>query len=334
MIVRAISLGCSRWRPANVIAIGASASDVNDEPIASSSTASRKYDDNGVSGVTVSQHGVTRKNMPTPSSSPAADSRSTPNGAPVTWGRTGIWPRFAAPRTTPATATRWRSTPAPAPPAPGRAATLSGGERNAPGFGDLAVGDGFQKHSYPFGILVNAQGRPFVDEGAEFRNYTYAKYGRRILEQPGQFAWQVFDQKVTHLLRDEYKIREVTKVTAPTAKALAHKLEGVDPAGFLEEIKAYNAAVDTATEFNPNVKDGPATSGLPVNKTNWANTLDEAVRSRPTRSPAASRLPSAGCGSTPMRRSSTPTSSRFRVSTRRAKSSVASSISTTPVAPD
>ena len=69
-------------------------------------------------------------------------------------------------------------------------------EINAPEFGDLAVGDQFQKHSYPFGIMVNATGKRFVDEGADFRNYTYAKYGRVVLEQPGQFAWQIFDQKV------------------------------------------------------------------------------------------------------------------------------------------
>ena len=68
-----------------------------------------------------------------------------------------------------------------------------GWDFNAPPFGDLAVGDGFQKHSYPFGIMVNARGERFVDEGADFRNYTYAKYGQEILAQPGQFAWQVFD---------------------------------------------------------------------------------------------------------------------------------------------
>ena len=85
-------------------------------------------------------------------------------------------------------------------------------EMNAPEFGDLAVGDQFQKHSYPFAILVNATGKRFVDEGADFRNYTYAKYGRVVLEQPGQFAWQIFDQKVKHLQRDEYSIRQITKV--------------------------------------------------------------------------------------------------------------------------
>ena len=71
-----------------------------------------------------------------------------------------------------------------------------GWDRNAPEFGDLAVGDGFQKHSYPLGVMLNARGERFVDEGADFRNYTYAKYGRAILAQPGQFAWQVFDAKV------------------------------------------------------------------------------------------------------------------------------------------
>jgi len=145
---------------------------------------------------------------------------------------------------------------------------------NAPEFGDLAVGDQFQKHSYPFGILVNAAGKRFVDEGADFRNYTYAKYGRVVLEQPGQFAWQIFDQKVKHLLRDEYKIRQITKVTADTIEAFAQKLDGVDAAEFLKTIRDWNTAVRTDIPFNPNVKDGRCTEGLTVSKSNWANTID------------------------------------------------------------
>ncbi|MCK9552655.1 FAD-dependent tricarballylate dehydrogenase TcuA, partial [Aquamicrobium sp.] len=149
-----------------------------------------------------------------------------------------------------------------------------GWDFNAPEFGDLAVGDGFQKHSYPFGVMVNANGRRFVDEGADFRNYTYAKYGRVILEQPGNFAWQIFDSKVMHLLRDEYRIKEITKVSAESIEELAHKLEGVDAAAFLEEIAAYNASVTDDIPFNPNVKDGRHTVGLNVQKSNWANKLD------------------------------------------------------------
>ena len=150
-----------------------------------------------------------------------------------------------------------------------------GWDYNAPEFGDLSVGDGFQKHSYPFGILVNAHGRRFVDEGADFRNYTYAKYGRAILEQPDQFAWQVFDRKVMHLLRDEYRLKGVSKVSAPTLEQLAEKMEGVDRNGFLAEVGRYNDSVQTDIPFNPNILDGRGTGGLDVPKSNWANTLSE-----------------------------------------------------------
>jgi len=147
-------------------------------------------------------------------------------------------------------------------------------ERNAPEFGDLAVGDQFQKHSYPWGVYLNAEGRRFVDEGADFRNYTYAKYGRVILSQPGQFAWQIFDAKVKGQLRDEYRIRQVTKRVASTLEELVGKLDDVDPKAALEELKRYNAAVRQDIAFNPNVKDGRCTEGLGINQSNWANTLD------------------------------------------------------------
>jgi tricarballylate dehydrogenase len=150
-----------------------------------------------------------------------------------------------------------------------------GWDRNAPEFGDLAVGDGFQKHSYPFGIMVNARGQRFVDEGADFRNYTYAKYGAEVLKQPGQFAWQIFDAKVTHLLRDEYRIRQVTKASADSLEELTAKLDDVDPAGFLATVAAFNAAVQSDVPFDPTVKDGRGTDGLALPKSNWANALDE-----------------------------------------------------------
>src|SRR5947199_8047090 len=149
-----------------------------------------------------------------------------------------------------------------------------GWDRNAPEFGDLAVGDNFQKHSYPFGVMVNALGKRFVDEGADFRNYTYAKYGREILLQPHQFAWQIFDSKVTHLLRDEYRIKQVTRVRATTLEELTGKLDDVDSRGFLQEIAAYNAAVRQDMKFDPTVRDGRCTEGLSIDKSNWANTID------------------------------------------------------------
>jgi tricarballylate dehydrogenase len=96
-----------------------------------------------------------------------------------------------------------------------------------------------------------------------------------VLQQPGQFAWQIFDQKVKHLQRDEYKIRQITKVAANTIEEFAHKLDGVDAEQFLKTIAEYNKSVRTDIPFNPNIKDGRRTEGLAVNKSNWANTLDE-----------------------------------------------------------
>ena len=150
-----------------------------------------------------------------------------------------------------------------------------GWDRNAPPFGDVNVGDQFQKHSYPWGIMINANGERFVDEGADFRNYTYAKYGRVILNQPGMFAWQVFDQKLIPMLRDEYRIKQVTKVRANTLEELVQKMEGVNAERALEEIKEYNAAVQDDKKFNMAIKDGRRTQGLKIDKTNWANRLDE-----------------------------------------------------------
>jgi tricarballylate dehydrogenase len=147
-------------------------------------------------------------------------------------------------------------------------------DRNAPETGDLAVGDGFQKHSYPWGVYINAEGRRFVDEGADFRNYTYAKYGRVILQQPRQFAWQIFDAKVKAQLRDEYRIKQVTKIAGNTLEELVSRMDDTDQKSALETLKKYNAAVRTDIAFNPNIKDGRRTEGLEVNKSNWANTLD------------------------------------------------------------
>ena len=145
---------------------------------------------------------------------------------------------------------------------------------NAPEFGDLAVGDGFQKHSYPFAIVLNQDGKRFVDEGADFRNYTYARYGREILAQPGHSAWQVFDANTDHLLRDEYRIRQVTKVTADSIEELCARMDDVHTEGALATIAEFNAAVDRSVPFDPNVLDGRRTSGLRPDKTNWAMPIE------------------------------------------------------------
>ena len=79
---------------------------------------------------------------------------------------------------------------------------------------------------------------------------------------------------MTHLLRDEYRIRQVTKVTANSLEELVGKLEDVNPEAALKTLQKYNAAVNTEVAFNPNIKDGRGTRGLDLPKSNWANLLD------------------------------------------------------------
>ncbi len=147
-------------------------------------------------------------------------------------------------------------------------------DANAPEFGELERVN-LAKNSFWLGIMVNRRGQRFVDEGADYRNYIYSHMGHAILRQPNQVAWQIFDQRVAPLLTDEYRGR-LTRVTGATLEELAAKLEaeGVNREGFLEEVRRFNAAVNTAVPFQPAVKDGRSTNGLAVDKSNWANPLD------------------------------------------------------------
>jgi tricarballylate dehydrogenase len=148
-------------------------------------------------------------------------------------------------------------------------------ELNAPEYGDPIVKGAYQKHSYPFGIMVNADGNRFVDEGADFQTLTYARFGREVLAQPGLFAWQVFDQRAIPMLRETYRIRQVTKVQAATLEELASKMEGVDAEGFVRTMLEFNRAapIDEAP-LNASVKDGFGTRGLALPKSNWARPID------------------------------------------------------------
>ena len=146
-------------------------------------------------------------------------------------------------------------------------------DMNAPPFGDRTITELFQKHSYPFGLIVNLNGERFLDEGADFRNYTYVTYGRALMDQPQALAFQLFDEKVKHLLRDEYWIPQATMAQANTIEELARGLD-IDPDGLARTVQEYNAAIRTDIPYNPTVKDGRRTEGLEVDKTNWAQPLD------------------------------------------------------------
>lgn len=152
-------------------------------------------------------------------------------------------------------------------------------DRHMPDYGNLDLPfierKRYRKICYFLGVMLNAAGERFVDEGENFRNYTYAQFGRAILEQPGGFAWQIFDSKVDALLYDEYRFAHASFVEADSVVSLVCELGDVDAARAIETIREFNAAVDESRAFDPAVLDGRRTRGLAIDKTNWANRIDE-----------------------------------------------------------
>jgi precorrin 3B synthase CobZ len=164
-------------------------------------------------------------------------------------------------------------------------------DANAPAnSGDREVSNEFTKSGYPLGLMVNNNGERFVDEGVDMRNYTYAKFGRAIHEQPEGVAFQVWDQRAIPWLRDEeYRDDRVQKTWGATLEELAQKLaekSGLNaPGRFVETIKQYNKAVYASQaehsdrKWDPAVKDGLSTQSstikLALAKSNWALPLDK-----------------------------------------------------------
>ncbi|KAI0252168.1 FAD/NAD-P-binding domain-containing protein [Lactifluus subvellereus] len=151
--------------------------------------------------------------------------------------------------------------------------------------GDRELSNQYTKSGYPLGIMVNTRGARFVDEGADFRNFTYATYGKAILRQPGGLAFQIFDARAARWLRsEEYGDGIVAKIWANSAEELAQRLvpHGLEDVGaFVRTLAEYNQATGTfavahpGRKWDPAVKDGVATQGLIPPKSNWALPLEE-----------------------------------------------------------
>jgi tricarballylate dehydrogenase len=146
-------------------------------------------------------------------------------------------------------------------------------DADAPPTGDREITNRFSRQSYPVGIVVNRRGERFLDEGEDFRNYTYAKFGAEVLNQPEGSAAQVFDAKTVGLLRTiDYEAPGAARVDADTLGELADGL-GVDREGFERTVAAFNAAVQPGA-FDPSVRDGKRTVGVSPPKSNWAVPID------------------------------------------------------------
>ncbi|MGH8881057.1 MAG: FAD-dependent tricarballylate dehydrogenase TcuA, partial [Stackebrandtia sp.] len=130
------------------------------------------------------------------------------------------------------------------------------------------------RQSYPLGIIVNTDGRRFLDEGADFRNYTYAKYGKVILEQPDSIAFQIFDARLRPMLRtEEYDMPGISVVQAGSLPELGERL-GVNVAEFVRTVTAFNGGIDRSRALDPTIKDGRRSGATPP-KSNWATPIEK-----------------------------------------------------------
>jgi tricarballylate dehydrogenase len=127
---------------------------------------------------------------------------------------------------------------------------------------------------YPYALLVDGEGRRFVDEGYATIDEQYEAMARRVLALPGRRAWVVGDQKVFGLPRFDDIVQTTEKpVASGTIEELATAI-GMAPETLAATVSGFNAGVQPGP-FDPLRPDGKASLGIDPPRSNWARALDE-----------------------------------------------------------
>ena len=127
---------------------------------------------------------------------------------------------------------------------------------------------------FPYGILVNQEGRRFTDEAVGAVDAHYERVTRQIYNQTNGIAYAVLDKQYTGIPNYRLGVRsDQPPFEAATLRELAPKL-GIAPDMLEQTVAEYNKACRPG-EFKPLVVDGLATQGLTPPKSNWAHPLDK-----------------------------------------------------------
>ncbi len=122
--------------------------------------------------------------------------------------------------------------------------------------------------SVSLGIVVNARGERFHDEGEDFWPKRYAIWGRLVAQQPGQIAYSIVDAKaIGHFMPSMFP-----PMNAASIPELARQLD-LAPDALSRTVDAFNRAVVPGT-FDHAVLDDCRTRGLTPEKTHWARPID------------------------------------------------------------
>jgi tricarballylate dehydrogenase len=118
------------------------------------------------------------------------------------------------------------------------------------------------------GIVVNADGNRFYDEGEDFWPKRYAIWGRLVAGQPGQIAYSIIDSKSMGRFMPPVFPPVQARTLSDLAKALA-----LDPERLEKTVAEFNAAVRPGA-FDHTIFDDCRTEGLAPAKTHWARAID------------------------------------------------------------
>lgn len=125
-----------------------------------------------------------------------------------------------------------------------------------------------------FGILVNNQGKRFIDEGTNRYELFYDEVAWTVMRQKQGLAYFIFDGRLLDIANVQTRIQtDVDPIRASCVAELAKKISAPERE-LIETVKGYNASV-TEGPYDINSLDGVSTRGLTLPKSNWARPIDE-----------------------------------------------------------
>jgi len=128
-------------------------------------------------------------------------------------------------------------------------------------------------YNYQMGIIVDQSGKRFLDEGEDYRDNTYVKFSKYIIDHADGLAFSIFDDKMVSRPEFHSAWRPVGEpYQADTLEELAEKL-GIIPAALGQTVEEFNAAVQPG-ELDLDRLDGKHTEGITPPKSNWAMPMD------------------------------------------------------------
>jgi tricarballylate dehydrogenase len=131
---------------------------------------------------------------------------------------------------------------------------------------------------YPYGIVVDQDGRRFFDEGADLVHETWEAFARDIhFGRPKSIAYAILDSRLFDIPGFERAIRsDVPPYRAPSLEDLAAQI-GIPAGNLTTTVDAFNtAATGDAARFDATRCDGLAAADtLKPPKSNWARAIAE-----------------------------------------------------------